>query len=199
MGRTEVTVGAYARFAAATGGTMPSEPGQGTAPGFNDGWRKKNHPMVKVTWEEAQAYCEWVGGRLPTEAEWEYAARGDVDGLKYPWGDSLSHEQANYWRSGGRDHWMYTAPAGSFPPNGFGLFDTSGNVYEWVEDWYDESYYSHSPLANPKGPKSGQTRVARGGSGFLNTSVLRTSARLRNKPDKRNVGVGLRCVWDGPQ
>ena len=199
MGRTEVTEGAYERFAAATGRTMPSEPGQGTAPGFNDGWRKKNHSMVKVTWDEAQAYCQWAGGRLPTEAEWEYAARGDVDGLKYPWGDSLSHDQANYWRSGGRDHWKYSAPAGSFPPNGFGLFDTSGNVYEWVEDWYGESYYSHSPLANPKGPKSGQTRVARGGSGFLNTSVLRTSARLRNKPDKRNVGVGLRCVWDGPQ
>ena len=199
MGRSEVTVRAYERFAEATGREMPSEPGSGALPGFNTDWRKKSHPMVKVSWEDARAYCEWAGGRLPTEAEWEYAARGGVEGRTYPWGDDLSHDHANYWRSGGRDHWKFTAPAGSFPPNEFGLYDMAGNVYEWVEDWYDESYYSRSPLANPKGPKSGRLRVARGGSGFLNRSVLRTSARLRSRADTRNVGVGVRCIWSGPR
>ena len=199
MGRTEVTVSAYERFAEATGREMPSEPGSGALPGFNTDWRKKSHPMVKVSWEDARAYCEWAGGRLPTEAEWEYAARGGVEGRTYPWGDDLNHDHANYWRSGGRDQWKFTAPAGSFPPNEFGLYDMAGNVYEWVEDWYDESYYSRSPLDNPKGPQSGRLRVARGGSGFLNRSVLRTSARQRSRPDTRNVGVGLRCVWGGPE
>jgi formylglycine-generating enzyme required for sulfatase activity len=199
LGRTEVPVQAYERFVAATGRTMPEEPGSGAMPGYNDGWHKKSHPMVKVTWEEAGGFCRWSGGRLPTEAEWEYAARGGVDGLKYPWGNDRSHDQANYWRTGGQDHWLYTAPVGSFPPNAYGLYDMAGNVYEWVADWFSESYYEASPAVDPRGPASGRLRVARGGAGFLNPAVLRVSTRLRSAPDTRNVGVGLRCASDqGP-
>jgi formylglycine-generating enzyme required for sulfatase activity len=196
MGRTEVPVQAYEQFAAATGRSMPEPPGSGAMPGFNDGWRNKSHPIVKVSWEEASAFCGWSGGRLPTEAEWEYAARGGVAGLKYPWGNDRSHDQANYWRTGGRDQWRYTAPAGSFPPNSFGLYDMAGNVYEWVGDWFSGDYYDFSPPVDPTGPRRGRLRVARGGAGFLNTTVLRISARLRSAPHARNVGVGIRCARD---
>jgi formylglycine-generating enzyme required for sulfatase activity len=197
MSRTEVPVYAYEQFTAETGGGMPDEPGSGAMHGYNDGWAKKNHPMVKVTWSEAAAFCRWSGGRLPTEAEWEYAARGGVDGLKYPWGNDRSHDQANYWRTGGQDHWKYTAPIGSFPPNAFGLHDMAGNVYEWVGDWFSEDYYRASPAADPAGPASGRLRVARGGAGFLNPAMLRISTRLRSAPDTRNVTVGVRCAADG--
>ena len=173
---------------------MPSEPGSGNMPGYNDAWRLKDHPMVKVTWDEALSYCAWAGGRLPTEAEWEYAARGGVDGVKYPWGHERSHDEANYWRSGGRDQWKYTAPVASFPANGYGLYDMAGNVYEWTADWYDAGYYARSPDLDPPGPANGRQRVARGGGGFINNKVLRTSARLSAYPNTRNVGLGFRCV-----
>ena len=103
VGQTEVPVKAYERFVKATDRAMSTEP-RGLK-GFNDRWEKKQHPMVKVTWDDARAYCDWVAGRLPTEAEWEYAARGGQDGLKYPWGNERSHEEANLWRSDGRDIW----------------------------------------------------------------------------------------------
>jgi formylglycine-generating enzyme required for sulfatase activity len=196
LGRTEVPVYAYEKFTAATGRAMPEEPGSGNMPGYNDGWRKKNHPMVKVTWDEAEAFCGWSGGRLPTEAEWEYAARGGVEGFKYPWGNDRTHDQANYWRTGGQDHWRYTAPVASFPPNAFGLYDMAGNVYEWAADWFSEDYYAASPAADPRGPHSGRLRVARGGAGFINPAVLRISTRLRSAPETRNVSVGLRCAAD---
>jgi len=114
--------------------------------------------------------------------------------MRFPWGDERSHDMANYWRSGGRDRWKYTAPVASFPANGFGLFDMAGNVYEWTADWYDANYYGRSPDADPPGPRSGRRRVARGGAGFINPKVLRISARLSGDPDQRNVGVGFRCV-----
>ena len=194
IARTEVPVHAYERFVAAAGLAMPPEP-QGLED-FNDGWSKKSHPIVKVTWDEARSYCEWAGGRLPTEAEWEYAARGGLDGLKYPWGNERSHDEANYWRSGGRDVWKNTAPVGSFSSNGFGLYDMAGNVYEWIADWYDEEYYQHSLGVDPAGPSRGRQRVVRGGAGFINPAVLRISTRLENAPDARRLGVGFRCALD---
>jgi formylglycine-generating enzyme required for sulfatase activity len=196
IGRTEVPVLVYQRYAEATRQEMPEAPGNGAMPGYNDGWRNKNHPMVKVTWDEAMGFCSWSGGRLPTEAEWEYAARGGADGLKYPWGNDRSHDQANFWRTGGNDHWQYTAPVASFPPNAFGLYDMAGNVYEWVADWYSEDYYESSPAQDPAGPLRGRLRVARGGAGVINPAVLRTSTRLRGAPSARNVSIGLRCAAD---
>ncbi len=171
------------------------------APSFNPDWTEPDHPIVNVTWEDAKTYCEWAGGRLPTEAEWEYAARGGQQGLKYPWGNEVSHEQANYGAdkccsglAAGRDQWEYTSPVGSFPESEFGLYDMAGNVSEWLADWYDEDYYKNAPIVDPQGPASGELRVLRGGSWVNNPEVLRTSNRFRDQPDLRVSNVGFRCA-----
>ena len=196
LAQTEVTVKAYEQFCEETGRSMPVEPGSGRMPGFNAGWHLKDHPIVKVSWRQASDFCTWSGGRLPTEAEWEYAERGGADGLKYPWGNDRSHDEANFWKTGGRDQWRHTAPVSSFPANGFGLHDMAGNVYEWVADWYGEDYCRRSPAANPRGPLRGTQRVARGGPGFINPRVLRTSSRLRVEPDAQRIYLCFRCAQD---
>ena len=195
MGQTEVTVAAYKRFLDATIERVP-EP-----PDFNAGWQKEDHPIVNVTFRQAARYCEWAGGRLPTEAEWEYAGRGGMDGLKYPWGNTLTHEDANYGKdkpwgglAQGPDLWEYTAPVGSFRPNGYGLYDVTGNVSEWVTDWLGERYYSHSPLTDPQGPPTGTWRVVRGGAWFGYPGSLRLSARIDVGQNYIGPGVGFRCI-----
>ena len=132
MGQTEVTVGAYRRFVNATRGRMPSEPN------FNSGRLNEQQPIVKVDWDTARAYCEWAGGELPTEAEWEYAARGGKEGLIYPNGNELTRQDARFSGAG----WGPTA-VGQFPPNGYGLHDMAGNAWEWVADGYEASYQEH--------------------------------------------------------
>ena len=157
MSRTEVTVRAYKRFARKTKRKMPPKPrvtafdslslgAKSIADRFEFGpGKKEDRPIVNVTWEEAQAFCSHSAGRLPSEAEWEYAARGGKEGLVYPWGDTLSHEYANYGGATGSDQWRYTAPVASFPPTGFGLYDVIGNVWEWCADWVGGNYYVKSP------------------------------------------------------
>jgi formylglycine-generating enzyme required for sulfatase activity len=176
IGQTPVTVGAYKRFAGAAGRQMPE------APTFNHGWANDNMPIVMVTWDDAQAYCGWTGGRLPTEAEWEYAARGGSTEARY---GNLG-EMAWYDQNSGNQ----THDVAQKRPNGFGLYDMLGNVWEWVNDRYDENYYRNSPSQDPQGPTGGQARVLRGGSWGVVSRLVRVSFRYRY--DLLNL-VGFRC------
>jgi formylglycine-generating enzyme required for sulfatase activity len=208
IGKTEVTFRAFQQFVRKTPHRMPPEPKatpfrtlSGRAGSISKGFRpgpgkKEDRPIVNVTWDEAEAFCKFSGGRLPSEAEWEYAARGGRDGLIYPNGSSISRDDANYGSVGGNDLWEYASPAGSFPPNGFGLHDTAGNVWEWCNDWLSEDYYRQSPGTDPKGPEQGVARGARGGSWGFGPKYLRTSVRVRAAPDARSEDMGFRCVID---
>jgi formylglycine-generating enzyme required for sulfatase activity len=186
---TPVTVAAYKRFI-----TERPDFKMPPAPDFNPKWNKEDHPVVRVTWDEAQAYCEWAGGRLPTEAQWEYAARGGQDGLKYPWGNEITPADANYKGS----KWKGSSPVRTYPPNRWGLYDMAGNVWEWVADSYDEDYYATpppgSPAQNPRAPQSGKVRVLRGGSFDVAARYLRAAARLRLAPHDRGKYFGFRCL-----
>ncbi len=178
IGQTEVTVGAYKRFSAAAGHQMPE------APSFNKGWANANMPIVRVTWHDAQAYCGWVGGRLPTEAEWEYAARGGSAEARYGNIDDIAWYDKT---SGDQPHQVAQRRA-----NGFGLFDVLGNVWELVNDW-GENFYRSSPSQDPSGPSSGQKRVLRGGSWYSDPELVRVSFRNWDYPAGRNDTYGIRC------
>jgi formylglycine-generating enzyme required for sulfatase activity len=153
-----------------------------------------DHPMVYVSWHDATAYADWAGKRLPTEAEWEYAARGGLAGKRYLWGDEITHNRANHYGIGGKDKWPKSAPVGSFAPNDYGLYDMAGNVAEWCRDWYDGNYYNQAPPQNPPGATEGSRRVLRGGS-WMNTSrALRVANRSSARPETRYSDIGFRCV-----
>jgi len=187
MDKYEVNNAQYKKFMEATNYKAPKN---WTDERFN----VPNQPVVGISWEDAKAYANWAGKRLPTEAEWEIAARGGLLDKKYPWGDSLTHEEANYDGTGGKDQWEYTAPVGSFSPNGYGLYDMAGNVWEWCADWYASAYYFYSAESNPTGPKIGSVRIFRGGSWSDSTDELRVSYRSNSGPDGAYGDVGFRCV-----
>ena len=189
MDKTAVTWDQFKRFAAATGVALPPhEPYWGI---YDD------HPVVFVTWEEAKTYCEWAGGRLPTEAEREKAARG-TDGRKYPWGNEEPDPQRGVFRS----EWGYeaTAAAGTHPAgvSPYGLLDMGGNVWEWCSDWYDDGYFAVSPYRDPKGPSSGSAHVVRGGSWDSRPSVLSSSCRNWGYRGYREGDFGFRCAMNAP-
>ena len=167
-----------------------------------------DHPVVHVSWNDAAAYARWAGNRLPTEAEWEYAARGGLVKCLYPWGNELTpngEHRCNVWQ--GRfpfentadDGFVGTAPIKSYQPNGYGLYNMSGNVWEWCADWFSPTYYAQSPRRDPQGPTSGSARVIRGGSFLCHASYCnryRVAARSHNTPDSSTGHMGFRCVRD---
>ena len=166
------------------------------------------HPVVHVSWNDACAYARWAGKRLPTEAEWEYAARGGLAQKRFPWGDELEpagRHLMNVWQgvfpasNTEADGHYGPAPAKSFKPNGYGLFNMTGNVWEWCWDWFDAAYYRVSPVEDPTGPSTGDRRVMRGGSYLCHASYCnryRTDARSSNTPDSSTSNLGFRCVRD---
>jgi sulfatase modifying factor 1 len=168
-----------------------------------------DHPVVHVTWNDAVAYCAWAGRRLPTEAEWEYASRGGLDGARYPWGDELHGDdgwRCNIWQgtfpevNTEEDGYLTTAPVRSFQPNGYGLWQTVGNVWEWCSDWFSPRYYEQSPVVAPRGPATGEARVMRGGSFLCHDSYCnryRNSARSSNTADSSMANAGFRTVAGG--
>jgi sulfatase modifying factor 1 len=184
----EVTNAQYKKFMDATGQKAP--------PNWNNsGYNATNQPVVGVTWNDAKAYADWAGERLPTEAEWEKSARGGLVGKKYPWGDTLTYDDANYSGTGGKDIWSITSPVGSFAPNGYGLYDMAGNAWEWCADWYGNNYYGSSPKSNPTGPASGSYRVLRGGSwNDSDDRDLRTASRGYLAPSRPYFKLGFRCA-----
>lgn len=185
IGRYEVTNAQYKKFCDEGKKKYPANPGWDS----NYFLGKPGYPVMSITWQEAADYAKWAGGRLPTEAEWEYAARGGTNTYYY-WGDKPSPTYLNYR---GDDKWDNTSPVGSFPPNPFGLHDMLGNVSEWVADWYGEDYFKKSPVDNPKGPKKGTTRIIKGDSWGAGKPYGATLRDWRS-PSNKSEFVGFRIA-----
>jgi len=185
----QVTNAEYGRFLAETSGAAP--------PCWGDAnFHHPKMPVVAVSWHEAASYCEWLSGatgkryHLPSEAEWERAARGGAEGLLYPWGDAPPEMVPDYdkrWKLG-------PEPVGLYPPNAYGLYNLGDNVHEWCADWYDGGYYERSPERNPLGPKSGSRRASRGGSWRHHIKVTRTAARSSIPPEFQYADYGFRIA-----
>jgi sulfatase modifying factor 1 len=188
IGKTEVTVAQYHTYCNATGVSMPKEPSWG--------WTN-NAPIVNVSWSDALNYCDWLSEKLdknislPTEAQWEYAARGgnQSKGYKYAGGRSMAAVGWYGDNSGDKTHNVATKKA-----NELGLYDMSGNVWEWCRDWYDADYYASSPRTNPKGPSSGARRVLRGSAWHYSASYCRVAVRLISIPSSRSINFGFRVA-----
>ncbi len=184
----EVTNAMYLKFCQSTGHALPEFWGMEA---FHSGPGFPNHPVTGVSWGDAAAYAAWAGKRLPTEAEWEYAARGGLAGMEYPSGNAMSDAAANFGASGKRKG---TLPVSTYPPNGFGLYDMSGNVCEWVADFYGG--YRADPGENPAGPEEGRFKVIRGGGWHSGPSCVCVYYRNALPANWVDFNVGFRCASD---
>ena len=187
----EVTNGMYELCVTAEVCEPPASISSATRPSYYGNSSFSQYPVIWVTWSQAEAYCGWVAGRLPTEAEWEKAARG-TDNRIYPWGNEYpTADLLNFgWNMGD------TTAEGSYPDGAspYGALDMSGNVWEWAADWFGETYYAISPASNPPGPESGTTRVVRGGAWGAIPRDVRTAYRIGLSPADSFDIVGFRCV-----
>jgi len=195
----EVTVGQFREFCLRTGTKFPAQPD----------WNSENHPVVNVTWQEAEAYARWAGKRLPSEAEWEYAARFTNNSAEYDYGtqnlfgrqfgniadESLLRVKIKFpIKTNYDDGFVFTAPVGQYTPNRFGVCDLDGNVLEWCADWYAGDGYKEGPMVNPAGPEKGSYKVIRGGAYNRSGYYLRVSYRSWYPPHVRFDFIGFRCV-----
>jgi formylglycine-generating enzyme required for sulfatase activity len=219
IGRFPVTHDDYARFVRATGYPAPAIRGlpliaqDGRDTVFRENatryvWHDQepppghgSHPVVLVRYDDAQAYCTWLTEvirrpvRLPTEAEWEKSVRGGTEGLRYPWGNDIDPSRGNYLANGSAKRERGTRPAGTYPPNAYGLYDMCGNVWEWVSDWYAPDWYGLSEDRDPRGPRVGNMRILRGGS-WVNedAAMLRCAYRHKVPPDTYAYSIGFRIA-----
>jgi formylglycine-generating enzyme len=219
IGRFQVTNDEYAKFVQATGHPAPLVRGLplitlgGRESLFRDTaapyvWEDDqppaghgSHPVVLVGYDDALAYCHWLSGtigrvvRLPTEAEWEKAARAGTEGQRYSWGNDIDASRGNYLIDPSTRGQRGTRPTGTYPPNAYGLYDVCGNVWEWVADWYSADYYGFGDMRDPRGPDNGNLRIVRGGS-WVNDDVamLRTAYRHKVPPDTYAYSIGFRIV-----
>ncbi|MDI1462803.1 formylglycine-generating enzyme family protein [Catellatospora sp. KI3] len=217
FGSSYVFGGHLAPGVAARGTRVPNTPWWFEVPGAS--WRdpygpgtgigdRQNHPVVHVSWHDALAYCDWSGTRLPTEAEWEFAARGGLVQARFPWGDELTpggRHMCNIWqgefpvRDSAADGYAGTAPVKSYRPNGFGLYNMAGNVWEWCADWFSADFHATGPRTDPTGPPAGTAKVMRGGSHLCHVSYCnryRVAARSANTPDSSTSNIGFRVAAD---
>ncbi len=204
--KTDYQVAAQTPWWCAIHGAKWNQP-EGKGSDINE---RMDHPVVHVSWNDAIAYCQWANKRLPTEAEWEYAARGGLVQKKFPWGDELMQDNehhCNIWQGTFPDYntledgYFGTAPAKSFHPNNYGLYNVAGNVWEWCNDWFSRDFHKTGPRINPKGPSTGEAKVMRGGSFLCHYSYCnryRVAARSSNTIDSSTSNMGFRCVADIP-